>query len=94
MKASMAVALATLALAACAGQATQPLPTFQSDDEGLDCPAINAEISSNNQRIEELGREGTEARTLQDRQSHLDTLFAQRHCGGGQQSPTAPPEHN
>jgi uncharacterized protein YcfL len=96
MKPLMAVALATLALAACAGQATQPLPTFQSDDESLDCPAISAEISSNNRRIEELGREGTEAKTLQNRQSHLATLSAQRHCGGGQQSPTAltPPQRN
>jgi hypothetical protein len=96
MKPSMAVVLTALALTACTGQATQPVASFQSDDESLDCAAIYAEISSNSRRIEELGRDGTEARTLQDRQSHLATLSAQRHCRGGQQSPTAltPPKHN
>jgi hypothetical protein len=53
----LAAAFLAAAVAACAGQAPQPLATIQPDDANLDCPAIYAEISSNNQRIEELGRE-------------------------------------
>ena len=53
----LAAAFLAAAVAACAGQAPQPVATIQPDDANLDCPAIYAEISSNNQRIEELGRE-------------------------------------
>lgn len=87
VKPLMAAFLAA-SVAACAGRAPQPA-TIQSEDESLDCPAIFAEVSSNKRRIEELGGEGTEAKALQDRQSYLATLSAQRHCGGGQQQPTA-----
>jgi len=45
------------ALIACAGRAPQPVATVQPQDQYLDCTAIFAEIQSNNNRIQELGRE-------------------------------------
>src|SRR6188472_2725003 len=105
-------------LSACAGRAPQPIATVQPQDQMLNCTAIFAEIQSNNNRIQELGREqgwkvaqnvaagvaglvvpvlwfgmdwqgaaGTEARALQDRQSYLAALAAQKHCGGPVQTP-------
>jgi hypothetical protein len=86
----------------------------------MNCTAIFAEIQSNNNRIQELGREkgwkvaqnvaagvaglvvpvlwfgmdwqgaaGTEARALQDRQSYLAALAAQKHCTAPQQHASA-----
>ena len=45
------------ALSACAGRAPQPVATVQPQDQMMNCAAIYAEITSNNHRIEELGRE-------------------------------------
>jgi len=42
---------------ACAGRAPQPVATVQPQDKYMDCTAIFAEIQSNNNRIQELGRE-------------------------------------
>jgi hypothetical protein len=84
------VAFLAASVAACAGGRGPQSATFQSEDENLDCPAIFAEMSSNKRRIEELGGEGTEAKALQDRQSYIATLAAQKHCGGGQQPPMPP----
>jgi hypothetical protein len=44
-------------LSACAGRAPQPVATVQPQDQMLNCTAIVAEIQSNNNRIQELGRE-------------------------------------
>ena len=44
-------------LSACAGRAPQPVATVQPQDQMLNCTAIFAEIQSNNNRIQELGRE-------------------------------------
>jgi hypothetical protein len=46
-----------VALAACAGRAPQPVATVQPQDSMMNCPAIFAEIQSNNNRIQDLGRE-------------------------------------
>jgi hypothetical protein len=109
----LSAACIAAAVVACAGRAPQPVATVQPQDQMMSCTAIFAEIQSNNNRIQELGREkgwkvaqnvaagvaglvvpvlwfgmdwqgaaGTEARALQDRQSYLAALAAQKHCGG------------
>ena len=99
-------------LTACAGRAPAPVPVVQGGDKGLDCPAIAAEVTANDAKIRELGKEegakvaqnvaagvaglfiwpiwfamdfqgaaSKEVAALQQRQSYLATLAAERRCG-------------
>jgi hypothetical protein len=44
-------------LEGCMGRAPHPVAAVQPGDQMMSCPAIYAEIQSNNNRIQELGRE-------------------------------------
>ena len=46
-----------LVVPACAGRAPAPVPVVQAMDSSLDCTAIVAEVSANDGKIRELGRE-------------------------------------
>lgn len=50
-------AAALLLAAGCAGRAPQPVAVVQAGDKTLDCPAIAAEVTANDAKIKELGRE-------------------------------------
>lgn len=41
----------------CAGRAPNPVSVVQVQDRYMDCPAIYAEVQSNNQRVQELAEE-------------------------------------
>lgn len=56
---SAALALASV-LGACAGRAPTPVPVVQAQDQGLDCPAIVAEVNANTQKLVALGRESSD----------------------------------
>ncbi len=51
------VIAATALLGACAGRAPQPVAVVQAQDRFMDCPAIQAEVLANNQRVQSLGSE-------------------------------------
>lgn len=51
------ILLAFIPLAACAGRAPQPVPVVQPQDQFTDCPAIMAEISANNEKVQALASE-------------------------------------
>jgi hypothetical protein len=52
-----AVVAIALVVPACAGRAPAPVPVVQAMDSSLDCTAIVAEVSANDGKIRELGRE-------------------------------------
>ncbi len=49
--------IAGLLLTACAGRAPTPVSVVQPQDRYMDCPAVLAEVTANNQRVSELGSE-------------------------------------
>ena len=51
-KASFALVL--VVCTGCAGRAPNPVSVVQVQDRYMDCPAIYAEVQSNNQRVQEL----------------------------------------
>ena len=60
MKRNLAVSVVlcvAMLVGACAGRAPNPVPVVQSVDDTMDCDAIRAEISANNQRIADLAAE-------------------------------------
>lgn len=57
MRKTLPLLAALLALAACAGRAPNPVAAVQERDRNMDCQAIQAEITANNQQIAELARE-------------------------------------
>jgi hypothetical protein len=54
---SLVSAVSILALAGCAGRAPNPVAVSQTQDTGMSCAAIHAEIESNTRQIAELGSE-------------------------------------
>jgi uncharacterized protein YcfL len=59
MRQSIIIAVAALALAACAGRDPQPVATVQITDSNASCAMIAAEIEANNIKVKELaGEEG------------------------------------
>jgi hypothetical protein len=50
-------ALALIVCGGCAGRAPNPVSIVQVQDRYMDCPAIFAEVQSNNQRVQELAEE-------------------------------------
>lgn len=48
---------AALCCAACAGAPPNLVPVVQAQDRHMDCPAIFAEVQSNNQKVEQLGKD-------------------------------------
>ena len=51
------VIMTAAALSACAGRAPAPVAVVQPADAALDCPAIMAQVQTNDGKISELGRE-------------------------------------
>jgi hypothetical protein len=49
--------LALFVCAGCAGRAPNPVSVVQAQDRNMDCTAIFAEVSANNQRVQELAEE-------------------------------------
>jgi hypothetical protein len=45
------------ALGACLGRTPQPVAVIQPQDQLMDCTAIYAEVTYNNQKVEQLGRD-------------------------------------
>jgi len=57
-KRTVAMALSVgLALSACAGRPPAPVAVVQVTDESMNCDAIRAEVTANNQRLADLGSE-------------------------------------
>lgn len=57
MRKTIAIYIAMLCLAGCAGRAPAPVSVVQSQDRFMDCAAIMAEIESNNSKVQELASE-------------------------------------
>ena len=53
----LAAAAVAVMCTACAGRPPAPVAVVQPMDSGLDCPAIMAEVSANDTKIKDLGRE-------------------------------------
>ena len=53
----LAVAIASMLCAACAGRDPQPVAISQPQDATMDCAMIQAEIAANNRRVQELADE-------------------------------------
>ena len=51
------LALGLVVCTGCAGRAPNPVSVVQVQDRHMDCPAIFAEVQSNNQRVQELAEE-------------------------------------
>lgn len=57
MRIILVVAAIGVFCAACAGRDAQPVAISQPQDAGMDCAMIQAEISANNRRVQELAEE-------------------------------------
>ncbi|MGJ0393044.1 MAG: hypothetical protein ACR650_09840 [Methylocystis sp.] len=51
------IVVTAVALAACAGRAPAPVAVVQPQDRYMDCAAIQAEVSANNAKVQELASE-------------------------------------
>jgi tetrahydromethanopterin S-methyltransferase subunit F len=54
---SLAIVFAAAVCAGCAGRAPTPVAVVQPQDRFMDCPAILAEVQSNNSKVEQLARD-------------------------------------
>lgn len=60
MRKLMMMTAVAVTLGACAGRAPAPVPVVQALDDRLSCPAIEAEVAANADKLKQLGKENGE----------------------------------